>query len=106
MGFGPVFPPTQRGLGHGAVHRLPRPVDSLQFIVLLEPIGPQLQKDASLGPFLESIVSRAAGADARRIQRVPLTAGPQHKEDGIHTRAIGSSWPTAAETVRVLMLGQ
>lgn len=62
--------------------------------------GPVPPSRRGLGPFLESIVSRAAGADARRVQGVPLTAGPQHKEDSIHTREIGSSWPTAAETVR------
>ena len=37
VGLGPVFPPTQGGLGHGSVHAQPTPVQTLQFIVTLQP---------------------------------------------------------------------
>jgi hypothetical protein len=33
------------------------------------------------------------------MQRIPLAAGAEHKEDGIHSLAIIDAWPMAAQRV-------
>ena len=40
------------------------------------------------------------------VQRLPLTAGAEHEEDGLHADAVGSTRPTSAEAVRVGVIGE
>jgi hypothetical protein len=67
---------------------------------------PHLLENAGGDPLLEAVVGRGTGTEAGGVQRLPLAAGTQHKEDGFHADPIGSAWSTAAEAVRVLMLGE
>jgi len=103
--LGPVFFPTQRGFGQGAVHRLPRPVDAFQFVVFLQAGRPEFLENAGGDPFLEPVMGGAAGADAGGVQGVPLAARPQDKENPIHARSVIGPRPTSAEAMRVHMLG-
>jgi hypothetical protein len=48
---------------------------------------------------------RGAWAKAGGVQRLPLAAGAEHKENGLHTDAVGGAWPTAAEAMGILVLG-
>jgi hypothetical protein len=41
-----------------------------------------------------------AGTNAGGIQGVPLTAGPQHKENGVHRPAVGHPRIVTAEWMR------
>src|SRR5215211_1316961 len=77
VGLGPVFPPTQGGLGHRPIQRLPRPLDPFQGVVFFQAQRPQLLKHAGFGPLLEAAMGGTAGADAGGVQRVPLAAGAQ-----------------------------
>jgi hypothetical protein len=40
-----------------------------------------------------------AGTDARHIQRIPLTAGAEHEEDGIHGFPVIDTRPMAPQGV-------
>src|SRR3954454_1809197 len=60
VGLGPVFFPTERGFGHRPVHRLVRPLDVLQLVVLLQSQRPELLKHAGLGPLLEAAMGGTA----------------------------------------------
>jgi len=40
------------------------------------------------------------------VQRLPLTAGAEHEEDGLHAHAVGRTWPAAAEAMRVFVFGK
>src|SRR5579872_3658247 len=74
VGFGPVFFPPERRLGHRAVHREPAPVHADELVVVRQGSHPRALKHARLGPLDEAPVGGRAGAYARRSQRVPLTA--------------------------------
>jgi hypothetical protein len=39
------------------------------------------------------------GTEARLVQRIPLAAGAEHEEDGIHRLPILDPWPVAPERV-------
>jgi hypothetical protein len=67
---------------------------------------PHLAEDAGADPLLEAVVRCRAGAEACGIQRLPLAAGAENKEDGFHADAVGGARPTAAETMGVTMFGQ
>jgi hypothetical protein len=47
-----------------------------------------------------------SGAELGGVQGLPLTAGTQHEEDGLHADAVGLAGPTAAEAVSVWVFGQ
>jgi hypothetical protein len=51
-------------------------------------------------------MSGGRGADPGGVQRVPLTTGSQHEEDRIHADPVRLAWPTAAEAMRVRVLGK
>src|SRR6476619_8567905 len=72
VGLGPVFPPTQRGLGHRPVQSLPRPLDPLQGVVFFQAQLPEFLENAGFGPLLEAAMGGTAGADAGGVQSVPL----------------------------------
>src|SRR5262245_23439504 len=101
VGLAPVFFPPERGLGHAPVHAQPAPVDPFQRVVLQKPALPQAQEEAVGDPLLEAVVGRRAGADLRRVERLPLAAGAQHEEDGVGAVAVRLARPAAAEAVRV-----
>jgi hypothetical protein len=62
---------------------------------------PQRQKDPSLGPFLKATMSGTTGAETYLMQRIPLAAGAEDKEDGIHGSAIIDAWPVTPKRVRL-----
>ena len=106
VGLGPVFSPAERSLCHCAVHRLPFPIDPFQLVVLQQAGLPQIQEHPGGDPFPEPVVCRAARTDAGGIERVPLAAGAQHKQDSVHAFAVVGPGPPAAEAVGVHALGQ
>src|SRR5512143_3504083 len=79
VGLGPLFFPTQRGLGHGAIQGLPTPANLSALVIFDQAHLPQFQKDAGLGPLLEPPVSGGTGTDAGGVQSIPLTTCPQHE---------------------------
>jgi hypothetical protein len=49
---------------------------------------------------LEAAMGGTAGADTRLMQRIPLAAGAEHEEDGIHCLPIIDAGPMAPQGVR------
>jgi len=97
----PVFFPPQGRLGHAPVHAQPLPVDALKAVVFEQPRLPERQEDAGRGPLLEAVVGCGAGAELGGVEGLPLTAGAEDEEDGIHADAIGGAWPSTAEAMGV-----
>src|SRR6266545_277685 len=84
VGLGPVFSPTQRRFRQRAVEGLPLPLDPREFVVSKQAAVPEFPEHSRLGPFLEAAVGTALGAEAGGGQRIPLAAGAQHEENGVH----------------------
>src|SRR5574337_1821450 len=84
VGFFPVFFSAERSLGHGPVHTLPLPIQSLQFLVHLQTVSPQSQEHARFPPFLEPPVGRRTRTNPRGVQCIPLTSCPQNEQDRVH----------------------
>src|SRR5262245_53827567 len=61
VGFGPVFFPSQRRLGHGTVHAQPVPVNALEFVKLFHPRLPEFQGDVRVDPHLKPVMGRGFG---------------------------------------------
>jgi hypothetical protein len=101
VGFLPVFFPPEGCLGQAPVQRQPGPVDALQAVVFEESSLPELKEDAGLDPLLEAIMGGGAGAELGGVQRLPLAAGAEHEEDGIHTFTVIGAGPASAEAVPV-----
>jgi hypothetical protein len=101
VGFLPVFFPPEGRLGHAPVHRQPGPVDALQAVVLQQAGLPHLEEDALADVLLEAVVGGRAGAEAGGAQRLPLAAGTEDEEDGVHADAVGGARLAAAEGVGV-----
>src|SRR5262245_8735167 len=91
VGFLPVFFPPEGSLGHAAIHAYPLPIDPFQAVVFQQARLPHLKENAGLHPLLKAIVSRRSGTELGGIQGLPLAAGAQHKENGVHTHAVGSA---------------
>jgi len=72
----------------------------LQGVVFLQAQRPQLLENAGFGPLLKAAMGRTAGADAGGVQSVPLAAGAQPKEDGVHGLAVVHTRVVAAQGVR------
>jgi hypothetical protein len=51
-------------------------------------------------------MGRGAGAKLRGVQGLPLAAGAEDEEDGLHADPVGLAGPAAAEAVGVGVLGQ
>ena len=94
------FPPERR-LRHRAVRRQPTPVDALDRLVFGEPAPPELVKHAGRPPLLKAPVRGGRGAEPRRRERVPLAAGAQAEEDGVHRAAVIHARVVAPERVRL-----
>ena len=99
VGFLPVLFPPERRFGYCPVHGKPVPVDPSQFIILAQAPLPDLQEHSRFAPLLEPSMGAAAGADACRIQRVPLAAGAQDEEDGVHSCPVIDALAVAAQGV-------
>ena len=67
VGLGPVFSPAEGGLGHGAIHGLPRPIDPFQLIIIFQSHFPQLAEHTGSGPFLKPRVSGTTGTNTRFV---------------------------------------
>jgi hypothetical protein len=106
VGFLPVFFPPEGRLGHAPVHAQPGPVDPLPVLVGHQAGLPQGFKDAGLDPLLEAVVGGRAGAEAGGIQGLPLAAGAEHEQDGLHADAVGGARSAAAVGVGIAVLGQ
>ena len=106
VGFLPVFFPPERRLGHTAVQAQPGPVDALPAVVGEQAGFPQGLEDAGLDPLLEAVVGGGARAEAGGVQGLPLAAGAEDEEDGLHTDPVGGAGATAAEAVGVGVLGE
>jgi hypothetical protein len=61
---------------------------------------PQPKEDLSFRPLLEAAMGGTTGADARLVQRIPLAAGAEHEENGIHRLAIINAGPMTPQRVR------
>src|SRR5947209_4598380 len=106
VGFLPVFFPPERCLGHAPVHTQPGPVDPLPLVVGQQARLPHFLEDAGRDPFLEAVMRGGTGAKAGGVQGLPLTAGAEDEEDGLHADAVGGPRPAAAEAMRVLVFGE
>lgn len=78
--------------GHRAIHRLPFPIETFEFIVVQETLRLPLSENACLCPFLKTSMCTAAGADPCRIQCFPLTSCSQTRANGIHRLAVIRAW--------------
>jgi hypothetical protein len=65
---------------------------------------PPLVEDAGFDPFLEAVMSGGPGTELGGIQRLPLAARAEDKEDGMGTDAVGGTWLAAAKGMGVDML--
>jgi len=101
----PAFFPPERRLGHAAVHAQPGPVDPLPLVVGHQARLPHRPEDALAHPALEAVVGGGPGAEAGGVQGLPLAAGAEHEEDGLHAGAVGGGGLAAAEGVGVHPLG-
>jgi hypothetical protein len=79
---------------------------SFQFVVVIQAHHPELLEHPGGRPLLKPQVRRAAGANVRLIQGIPLAACSQYEEDAVHCLTIRHSGPATAEAVRVLVPGQ
>ena len=102
----PVFFPPERCLGHAPVHAQPGPVDAREAVVVEQALLPELEEDAGGDPLLEAVVGGGTRAKLGSIEGLPLAAGAEDIEDGVGTDPIRSTGPSAAEAVRIHMLGQ
>jgi len=53
---------------------------------------------------LEAVVGRGSGTELGGVQRLPLAAGAEDEEDGVHAYPIGRARASAAEAMRIHML--
>src|SRR6266852_781752 len=77
VGFGPVFFPTQRGFVQGRIRGLPRPLQALGRVIVLEQQPPHRLPHAVFDPALESPMHRRPRAELAR-HRLPLAARGEH----------------------------
>jgi hypothetical protein len=103
VGFFPVFFPPEGRLGQTPVHAQPGPIDPFPALLSQQAYGPHLLKHPSSYPLLEAIMGVGAGTETRGIQRLPLTAGAQDKENRLQTPPIRRARPPATEGMGVHM---
>jgi hypothetical protein len=89
------LPLRQRGFRHGAIDRLPLPLDSFQFIILVESQAPEFFENAHCYPLLKSAMDGLTRSQATR-KRVPLTTGSQNVENRIHDSSLWHLWATVS----------
>lgn len=86
--------PTQRGLGHRAIHRLPGPLDTHCVIVGEQGFRPKLLEDPCSGPFLKPVMQGRGGTEASG-KGSPLYSGGQQVENALHALAVIPSRPSS-----------
>ena len=101
----PVFFPPEGRFGHAPVHRQPGPVDALQTVIFQQPGPPHLKEEPGLNPLLKAVMRRGPGAKKSGVQGLPLAAGAEHEENGVHADPIRRARLAAAERVGVHMFG-
>ena len=101
VGFGPVFFPPERRLGHRPVHAQPVPRDALQLVKLFHPRLPEFQENVRFDPCLKPIVGRGFGTQLSLLQGCPLAARAEHIENGIGTAAIWYTWTPATKAMGI-----
>src|SRR5436309_966943 len=94
VGFGPVFFPTQRGFVQGRIRRLPRPLQALGRIIVLEEQPPHRLPHAVVDPALESPMHCRSRAELPR-DGLPLATRPQHVEHRVQNPPRGNPRPAA-----------
>jgi hypothetical protein len=77
VGFGPVFFPSERSLGHGSIDALPFPLNAFEFVVFLQSHPPNGCKEFLANQKLKVAMQATSRTKLARC-RFPLTAGPQH----------------------------
>src|SRR5712691_1631973 len=92
-GFGPVFFPSTRRLGHRAVHAQPGPVNALELVKLCHPRWPALQENARFDPRLKPVMGSGFGTSLGLVQGFPLASRPEDVKHGIGTAAISDTGP-------------
>ena len=101
VGFRPVFFPPERCLRHRSIHAQPIPVDPFQFIKLFNAGVPEFLKDASLNPFLKSVMSSGFGTQVGVLEGFPLAAGAKNVENGIGAASVRDAGSASAEAMGV-----
>src|SRR5437867_10648275 len=86
VGLGPVFFPAQRGFVQGGVGRLPRPLQALGRVIVLQQQAPHRLPDPLLHPALKPPMHGRAGPVLAR-HRLPLTARAEHVQDAVDDAA-------------------
>src|SRR5262245_62474322 len=97
VGSFPVFFPPEGRLGHAPVHAQPGPVQALQVVVGHQAGFPHVLEDAGLDPLLEAVMGRRSRAELGGVEGLPLAAGAQDEEDGVHANAVGGARTASAE---------
>ena len=101
VGFGPVFFPPERRLGHRAVHAQPVPVDALQLIKLSHPRLPEFQEDVCCNPLLKAVVGGGFGTQLGLRSGLPIGSRAEHVKNGIGTAAIRHARTATAKAVGI-----
>jgi len=84
-----------------AIERQPGKIEPYQLLVVLQGHVPELSKHPGRYPLLKAGVGRAAGANARRTQRFPLTTRAQDEEDPVQYVPVRHPPPVAAQGVHL-----
>src|SRR5919109_4902763 len=88
VGFGPVFFPPERRLGHRAVHAQPGPVNTLQLVKPGHTRLPEFQEDIRFHPGLKPVVGGGLGTQLGLVQGFPLASRPEDVKNGIGTATV------------------
>src|SRR5262249_53495872 len=89
VGLGPVFSPTERRFVQRSIGRLPRPLQALGRVIVLQEQAPHRFPDALLDPPLEAAVHRRARRKRAR-HGFPLTPRAEHVEHRVEDAARGN----------------
>lgn len=100
VGFGPIFSPVHRGLGHRPIGHQPAPVDLLERFARQQALVPEALKHACIGPLAKPSMGRRVRTQARSIERSPWHAGTQQQQDGVHRDPVGDARAVAAQWMR------
>jgi hypothetical protein len=79
VGLRPLPSPPRGGFRHRSVGGQPLPLEAFQAVVFHEPLPPQFEEETRLAPLAEAPVGGRAATDPGPVERVPLTARPQHE---------------------------
>src|SRR5688500_12181748 len=83
VGFGPVFPPSERSLGHRPIDALPLPLNTLKFVILLQRHAPKVSEDSFGNQRLKVAVQAASRTELDR-NSLPLASCPQNIKDTVN----------------------